>query len=236
MYSNNGVLIQLIWFNSLSLSFLSIYILHMHSTNHDMPTMTNNTVMAGCLCTSVTLFASPFVIAVCRRNSPRLMAILGGLITALGCLFTSFATQFHQTFFAMGIFIGIGIAMIRDPSVVMIGQYFKKRRECVEIGLMSCYSLGISFMPLLITFCIRSVYTRECIFPLSRQICSSEGHSLLLSSFRTTLPFWTKITVISSFFSVLLEGLLSGKGWAASFERQTSSSSILCLIQDKSLS
>ena len=118
----------------------------------------NDTVLAACFCTSVTLFASPFIIAICRRKSPRLMAILGGLVTALGCLFTSFATQFHQLFFAFGIFIGIGIAMIREPSVVMVGQYFKKKREAVEVALMSCYSLGISFMPLFITFCIRFVF------------------------------------------------------------------------------
>jgi MFS family permease len=94
------------------------------------------------------------------------MAILGGLVTALGCLFTSFATQFHQLFFAFGIFIGIGIAMIREPSVVMIGQYFKKRRETVEIGLMTIYSLGISFMPLFITFCIRFVSKTDLCFLL----------------------------------------------------------------------
>jgi hypothetical protein len=31
---------------------------------------------------------------------------MGGLVTALGCLFTSFASQFHQLFFSYGIMIG----------------------------------------------------------------------------------------------------------------------------------
>ncbi|QQP50293.1 Monocarboxylate transporter 10like, partial [Caligus rogercresseyi] len=52
--------------------------------------------------TSVSLFISPFTIAVCRLKSTRLTAVLGGLITALGCLFTSFASQFHQLFFSYG--------------------------------------------------------------------------------------------------------------------------------------
>ena len=32
--------------------------------------------------------------------------MMGGLVIALGCLFTSFASQFHQMFFSLGIMIG----------------------------------------------------------------------------------------------------------------------------------
>ncbi len=34
---------------------------------------------------------------------------MGGLVTALGCLFTSFASQFHQLFLSYGIMMGINI-------------------------------------------------------------------------------------------------------------------------------
>lgn len=56
--------------------------------------------------TGVALLLSPVTIAFCRRKSTRLTAVMGGLITALGCLFTSFATQFHQLFFSYGTVIG----------------------------------------------------------------------------------------------------------------------------------
>ena len=56
--------------------------------------------------TSMSLFISPLVIGLCRRKSTRLTAVMGGLITALGCLFTSFASQFHQLFFSYGMMIG----------------------------------------------------------------------------------------------------------------------------------
>ena len=112
--------------------------------------------------TMVTLLASPVVIAICHRKSVRLTGILGGLVTALGCLFTSFATQFHQLFFSYGIFIGVGVAMIRDPAVIIMGQYFKKKRQLVEIPFHASQGLGIAFMPLLITFCTRySISCRE---------------------------------------------------------------------------
>ena len=60
----------------------------------------------GAMSTSMSLFISPLVIGLCRRKSTRLTAVMGGLITALGCLFTSFASQFHQLFFSYGMMIG----------------------------------------------------------------------------------------------------------------------------------
>ena len=55
---------------------------------------------------SASLLISPMTVAVCRRKSTRLTAVMGGLVTALGCLFTSFASQFHQLFFSYGFMIG----------------------------------------------------------------------------------------------------------------------------------
>lgn len=60
----------------------------------------------GAMSTAVALLLSPVTIAFCRRKSTRVTAVVGGLITALGCLFTSFASQFHQLFFSYGTVIG----------------------------------------------------------------------------------------------------------------------------------
>lgn len=48
------------------------------------------------------MLTAPIVIALCRRKSTRLTAVIGGLILSLGILFTSFATQFHQVAFSYG--------------------------------------------------------------------------------------------------------------------------------------
>jgi ABC-type Mn2+/Zn2+ transport system permease subunit len=56
----------------------------------------------GALSMAVALFISPVTIAVCKSKSTRLTAVIGGLVTALGCLFTSFASQFHQLFLSYG--------------------------------------------------------------------------------------------------------------------------------------
>ncbi|XP_036139120.1 uncharacterized protein LOC105838603 isoform X2 [Monomorium pharaonis] len=100
----------------------------------------------GAMSTGVALLVSPITIAFCRKKSTRVTAVLGGLVTALGCLFTSFATQFHQLFFSYGTVVGIGVGMTRDCSTLMVAQYFKRKRELVEIFIVSGSGLGIAVM------------------------------------------------------------------------------------------
>ncbi|XP_059083394.1 monocarboxylate transporter 10-like isoform X2 [Tigriopus californicus] len=117
--------------------------------NRTSDSMGGNTIALGwlgALSLSTSLFISPMTIAICRRKSTRLTAVLGGLITALACLFTSFASQFHQLFFSYGLMMGIGVGMTRDPATLMIGQYFKRKRELVEIILVSGSGLGLTVM------------------------------------------------------------------------------------------
>lgn len=43
-------------------------------------------------------FLAPLLVALCRRKSTRLTAVVGGLVMALALLFASFARFFHQIF------------------------------------------------------------------------------------------------------------------------------------------
>ena len=45
------------------------------------------------------------------------------------------------SFFSYGFLCGIGCAMVRDTSGLMLGQYFKRKRELVE----TLSSTGIGF-------------------------------------------------------------------------------------------
>ncbi|XP_076357701.1 monocarboxylate transporter 10-like [Tachypleus tridentatus] len=114
-------------------------------------------VWAGALSMSCGFFVPPVVVAICRRKSTRLTAVFGGLMTALGCLFTSFASQMHQVFMSYGVFMGCGIGIVRETSNIMIGQYFKRRRELVELFVQSGTGLGIAVMSLLLAKLIRSL-------------------------------------------------------------------------------
>lgn len=56
----------------------------------------------GSLSIAIGLIVSPVTITYCRRKSTRLLAVIGGLVLTLGCLFTSFAQQYHQVLFSYG--------------------------------------------------------------------------------------------------------------------------------------
>lgn len=54
-------------------------------------------------------------------------------------------------------FSGVGVAMTRDPATLMVGQYFKRKRELIEIILVSGSGLGIAAMSVFIKVVVRSV-------------------------------------------------------------------------------
>lgn len=103
----------------------------------------------------------PIIIALGRRKSTRLLAILGGLVCSLGVLFTSFATQFHQLYFSYGLIVGSGVSLTKGTASIIVGQYFKKKRELVEIFVVSGAGIGLAATPLIITHSIRYVFQKE---------------------------------------------------------------------------
>ena len=50
---------------------------------------------------------------------------------------------------------GVGVGMTRDPATLMIGQYFKRKRELVEIILVSASGFGIATMSVFIRTSIK---------------------------------------------------------------------------------
>lgn len=53
-------------------------------------------------------------------------------------------------FFSYGTVVGIGVGITRDCSTLMVAQYFKRRREFVEIFIVSGSGLGIAAMSIVI--------------------------------------------------------------------------------------
>jgi len=46
--------------------------------------------------------------------------------------------------------LGIGVGITRDCSTLMVAQYFKRKREFVEVFVVSGTGLGIGLMSMLI--------------------------------------------------------------------------------------
>ncbi|EDW64667.2 uncharacterized protein Dvir_GJ21180 [Drosophila virilis] len=127
----------------LSYGLLLFYaVQHLHNTS--------GIELLGALSWSVSMLAIPFVVSLCRKRSIRLLSIVGGLVMPLGILFTSFATEFGQVVFSYGIVFGIGVSMVREASTVMLGNYFKRRRQFVEMVAMSGEGVGIALFSVIL--------------------------------------------------------------------------------------
>ncbi|KAH8238032.1 hypothetical protein KR032_011491 [Drosophila birchii] len=111
---------------------------------------TSGVELLGALSWSVSMVATSFVVSLCRKRSIRLLSIVGGLVMPLGILFTSFATEFGQVVFSYGIVFGVGVAMVREASTVMLGNYFKRRRQFVEMVAMSGEGVGIALFSVIL--------------------------------------------------------------------------------------
>ncbi|XP_046644820.1 monocarboxylate transporter 3-like isoform X3 [Daphnia pulicaria] len=117
---------------------------------------------------------TPLVVALCRRKSTRLTAVLGGLVLALAALFASFAQQLHQVFLSYGALMSIAIALVRESSALMVGQYFKRRRDFVEIVVQMGAGIGVILF---------SVFFKEALGQMGWRLGLQAATGLLLSAF-----------------------------------------------------
>ncbi|KAJ2945627.1 hypothetical protein O0L34_g451 [Tuta absoluta] len=115
--------------------------LHVYAMKHLGPTA-DHAVWAGAICVGVSRAAGALVSA--RKRSPRLVALLGGLLLPLACLFTSFATQLHQTMLSYGVVLGIGCGLVREAAGLVLGAYFRRRRMFVELVAHAGGGVGIA--------------------------------------------------------------------------------------------
>ncbi|CAM1297663.1 Uncharacterised protein g1892 [Pycnogonum litorale] len=114
----------------------------------------------GAVTIGSSLLLAPLVVAICRQRSIRITSIIGGLVFSLGCLFSSFATHYHQALVSFGFLLGVGISLVRETADLMIGQYFKRRRELVEVLTNSGSGIGLIFYSFVFKAAIRSIKWR----------------------------------------------------------------------------
>ncbi|GFO28295.1 monocarboxylate transporter 8 [Plakobranchus ocellatus] len=110
-----------------------------------------NTAWLGSLGMAVTLFLSPVVTVVCRRKSPRLLGVIGGLVCALGCLFLAFSTQHVQLFISYCLVTSAGSGLTLATANIMVGRYFRRRRELAEMVLVAGSGFGAAGMTALMS-------------------------------------------------------------------------------------
>ncbi|XP_053143899.1 monocarboxylate transporter 2-like isoform X2 [Hemicordylus capensis] len=62
------------------------------------------------------------------RYGSRPVVIFGGLLCGIGMISAAFCTSIFQLYICAGLITGLGLALNLQPSVIIIGKYFLKRR------------------------------------------------------------------------------------------------------------
>lgn len=133
---------------------LAFGLLHVHAVRRFGEEHLMDLAWVGALSAAVSRGSAPLVVGACRRGSTRLTAVIGGLVLALASLFTSFAAELHQVLLSYGVVLGTGAGLVRETAGLVLGHYFRKRREFVEMVVQAGAGVGIVLF---------SVFYREAV-------------------------------------------------------------------------
>ncbi|XP_050578340.1 monocarboxylate transporter 10-like [Bombus affinis] len=133
---------------------LAFGLLHVHAVRRFGEEHLMDLAWVGALSTAISRGSAPLVVGACRRGSTRLTAVIGGFVLALASFFTSFAAELHQVLLSYGVVLGTGAGFVRETAGLMLGHYFRKRREFVEMIVQAGAGVGIVLF---------SVFYREAV-------------------------------------------------------------------------
>ncbi|KAJ8281787.1 hypothetical protein COCON_G00043060 [Conger conger] len=100
----------------------------------------------GALAIGMIFFCSPVVSMFTDHFGCRKTAVSGALIAFIGLLTTSFATSLGVRYFTYGILFGCGSSFAFQPSLVILGHYFRRRlglANGVVTAGSSLFSMGL---------------------------------------------------------------------------------------------
>ena len=88
--------------------------------------------------------SGPIATSLCQKMGCRPVAVMGGVIAAVGTLLASFSTSIFQMYLTEGFLFGVGASLCYFPSIIILPQYFRKKWSLVT-GFVTCGS-GIGTM------------------------------------------------------------------------------------------
>lgn len=97
----------------------------------------SKTAWIGSLFMAVPLILGPVGSALVDKFGCRKMTIVGGIISGLGFIISSFANSIEMVFFTFGFLSGLGLCLCYVTAVVSIAYWFDKKRT-LATGLGAC--------------------------------------------------------------------------------------------------
>ncbi|XP_053316025.1 monocarboxylate transporter 10 [Spea bombifrons] len=133
----------------------------------DDPQLMFKTAWVSSLSMGMIFFCSPVVsiftdVFGCRRT-----AVVGAAVGIIGLLSSSFVSSLGPLYFTYGIIFACGCSFAYQPSLVILGHYFKKRLGLVN-GIVTA---GSSLFTVSLPFVLRYLLDRVGLFNTLRVLC-----------------------------------------------------------------
>uniref|UniRef100_A0A3B4C0Z6 Major facilitator superfamily (MFS) profile domain-containing protein n=1 Tax=Pygocentrus nattereri TaxID=42514 RepID=A0A3B4C0Z6_PYGNA len=89
-----------------------------------------------------TMLCAPLGSYIGNHLSCRAAVMVGGLLSSVGLILSSFATSLEYLYLSLGVLTGVGFAFCYTPVVAMVGTYFKARKALAYGIAMSGTGIG----------------------------------------------------------------------------------------------
>ncbi|XP_062875136.1 monocarboxylate transporter 6 [Trichomycterus rosablanca] len=99
--------------------------------------------------TAVLHAGGPVCSILVERYGCRTTIMVGGILSGLGLVASSFAQTIVDLYIATGVVTGLGFCLSFQPAVTMVGHYFVRRRAFASALSSTGTALGLTILPLL---------------------------------------------------------------------------------------
>ncbi|KAL7861417.1 hypothetical protein SRHO_G00128580 [Serrasalmus rhombeus] len=89
-----------------------------------------------------TMLCAPLGSYIGNHLSCRAAVMVGGLLSSVGLILSSFATSLEYLYLSLGVLTGVGFSFCYTPAVAMVGTYFKARKALAYGIAMSGTGIG----------------------------------------------------------------------------------------------
>ncbi|XP_070705220.1 monocarboxylate transporter 10 [Pempheris klunzingeri] len=201
--------------NAFGILFLSL--LREFGSEHDED-LRFRTAWVGSLSMGMIFFCSPIVSVFTDILGCRVTAVGGAAVGLVGLLASSFVTSLGPMYFTYGIVFACGCSFAYQPSLVILGHYFKKRLGLVN-GIVTA---GSSIFTITLPFVLSSLLEKVGLQNTMRVLCILMFVLMLAGfTYRPLLPLKSTNTLtgsrcppISQIFNINIWKSLGYRIWA----------------------
>ncbi|XP_078483544.1 monocarboxylate transporter 14-like [Ciona intestinalis] len=144
------------------------------------------TALVGSTSSGFASMSAPLASFILNRWGCRTAHMIGGIFVTGGIFTCSFATSLSHIFIFYGVFGGVGLGLCYVPAVIILSQYFKRRRA-LAVGIASSgIGVGSFIFPLILEY-LQTEYTwRGAMLILSAIMAHLCAGAMLLLPFKQT--------------------------------------------------